>query len=175
MTIIIDTRERKIYHITRYFDEIKQPYIYEKLDFGDYSISGFESHFAIERKNGKQGFGGGWAELKGNICTKNGRVRFNDEFERALKFSAEIVLLIENANNINDCLNVPCQISALRYIPNTVFLLMIENFIQEQNDKRLKTGLNKIKIDFSDSSETGAKIIELCKNYINENNQQKLF
>ena len=166
MKLIIDTREQKINHILSHFREIGQEYEVKKLDFGDYSIKGFESDFAIERKNGSVRYGGGWQELKGNICTKAGRVRFIDEFDRALNSGAEMVLLIENTHSIDGILNMKVSLTALNYVPTVVYHNMFVNFLKEQNAKRTAKGLNEIKLVFSENLNTGKTIIDLCKNYL---------
>jgi len=166
MIIIIDSREQKINHILNYFYEVGQEYEVKKLDFGDYSIRGFESNFAIERKNGSINFGGGWQELKGNICTKKGRVNFINEFDRALNAGAEMILLVENTVSIDSILVMKTSITALNYIPTVVYHSMFINFLKEQNSKRTAAGLNKIQLAFSDNLNTGKLIIEMCEKYL---------
>ena len=168
MEIIIDSREKKIYHILKYFREINQPFIIQKLEFGDYSIKGYESKFAIERKNGRK-MGGGFSELKGNLCSRAGRVRFINEFDKAINERAELILLIENATGVNDLLNCPNTISSLNYISNEVYFNIFTDFIKEQNVKRNKAGLKEIQIVYCDNNDTGRMIMELCEKWLNEN------
>lgn len=81
VTIIIDTREKANKHITNVFDKFDIPYIYEKLDYGDYSCMYFDGKknvdlrdiISIERKSGLD-------EIATNFT--KGRTRFENEFKR---------------------------------------------------------------------------------------------
>lgn len=94
--IVVDTREQKNKHITKWFDDNNIKWCNEKLDYGDYTIkflhlgTGREVHLqdicVVERKANLE-------ELSGNLT--HNRDRFNSEFLRA---KGKIYLLIENAD-----------------------------------------------------------------------------
>lgn len=99
MVILIDTREKKIDHITEYFDKAKIQYKKKALPYGDYSFLVpknetlsiqrdliFYNDIVIERK-------GSLEELSGNLTKERDRL----EKELALAPKAK-VLVIENAN-----------------------------------------------------------------------------
>lgn len=100
MKLIIDSREKKIDHITNYLDARRIDYIGNKLDFGDYGFLlpacpeygitedvYFTDKLVIERKNGL-------LELCNNL-TKD-RSRFVRELERARR--CKFVLMIESSS-----------------------------------------------------------------------------
>jgi ERCC4-type nuclease len=100
MKLIIDSREKKIDHITNYLDARRIDYIGNKLDFGDYSFllpacpeygieadMYFNSDICIERKANLD-------ELCNNL-TKD-RDRFVRELERAK--GAKFILMIESSS-----------------------------------------------------------------------------
>lgn len=64
-TFIVDTREQNPFW--------KNDVVTKKLDFGDYSIEGYETDFAIERKS--------MADLVGTLTS--GHARFKRELQRA--------------------------------------------------------------------------------------------
>ncbi len=161
MEILIDTREKNILHILPYFRRHDIKFSFQKLEFGDYAIKGQESKIVVERKNGKRINGGGFSELKGNLCTKKGRVRFNSELAKATKAKAEFYLLIENAESVNDILIMKKNIKSLRYISNNAYFNIFNEFIFEHNTARKKNGLNKINIVYSHNFDTAKKIIEI--------------
>ena len=99
MVILIDTREKKMDHITQYFDKAKIPYKKKALPYGDYSFLVpknenlsiprdliFYNDIVIERK-------GSLEELSGNLTKERDRL----EKELALAPKNK-VLIIENAN-----------------------------------------------------------------------------
>lgn len=95
ITIIIDTRENKYQHITKYLDEIKISYEFEKLKSGDYTFIlpnypelNIDRKFLVERK-------ANLSELAGNFTT--GRDRFQREFER-LDDDEKIHLVLESSS-----------------------------------------------------------------------------
>ena len=96
LTILIDTREKKISHITKKFKEKEISYESYKLDYGDYScqieldgeIISFEDKISCERKNSLN-------EISGSNLTKN-RDRFERELERS---EGKFYLLIEDSLN----------------------------------------------------------------------------
>ncbi len=51
LVVIVDTREQQPYKLA------KVPHIIKKLDFGDYSIKGFETMISIERKSQSDFYG----------------------------------------------------------------------------------------------------------------------
>ena len=91
--VLIDSREKKIEHITKVFDSQKIKYQTEKLEVGDYSFTlrDKRSNCIIERKNSLD-------ELSQNFTS--GRERFKREFER-LTANNKCHLLIEN-NSLDD-------------------------------------------------------------------------
>lgn len=95
ITVIIDTREHegKFDHITRYFDKVGVAWERAKLDFGDYTIKGYELDAVVERKCGLD-------ELAGNFT--KGRERFKREFERATENEASVCLMVERCHGIED-------------------------------------------------------------------------
>ena len=99
MVILIDTREKKMDHITEYFDKAKILYKKKALPYGDYSFLVpknealsiprdliFYNDIVIERK-------GSLEELSGNLTKERDRL----EKELALA-PRNKVLIIENAN-----------------------------------------------------------------------------
>lgn len=97
VTIIIDSREKSVKHITNVFDQMNIKYKIQKLDIGDYSFlfehydSNEISKCIIERKNSLD-------ELSQNFTVN--RERFNKEFQK-LTSDNKCHLLIEN-NSLND-------------------------------------------------------------------------
>lgn len=98
MKIIIDTREKKKEHITRYLDNKKIPYTVEKLDSGDYTAMipanpelgiprdiYMSSTLTIERKASLE-------ELSANLT--KGRAQIESEFLRA---RGRMIIMIEDA------------------------------------------------------------------------------
>ena len=99
MVILVDTREKKIDHITEYFDKAKIPYKKKALPYGDYSFLVpqneslsiprdlvFYNDIVIERK-------GSLEELSGNLTKERDRLEKELEMKKKNK-----VLIIENAN-----------------------------------------------------------------------------
>ena len=87
MKIITDTREQRNQKILECITSKGIPFKVKKLDFGDYSIEGYETRIIIERKNSL-------TELANCFCS--GRKRFEAEFMRAKDADAKIFLLIED-------------------------------------------------------------------------------
>lgn len=96
LTIIIDTKEKKVEHITKYLDAVGVKYIRRSIKTGDISAiltyNGIDydlsEKFAIERK-------ANIAELIQNLCTKEHRPRFEAEFQRAEEAGTRIEIMIE--------------------------------------------------------------------------------
>lgn len=84
-TIIIDTREQTPWEFDNYTTA------HQKLDTGDYSISGLEKIFAIERKKSV-------SEIANNVTES----RFKDVLERLEKFQHKFILLEFTLNNVLD-------------------------------------------------------------------------
>jgi ERCC4-type nuclease len=106
MTVIIDSREKEIEHITGSYNQKKIPYIVQSLNFGDYSFMlpacpelginremYFHNDIVIERKADLE-------ELSGNLAQH--RERFENEFLRAR--DCDITLMVEQGS-ISDILN----------------------------------------------------------------------
>lgn len=92
LTIIIDTREKKIDHITKFFLQNNIPFKRQKLEFGDYAIEGYENILVIERKAHID-------EISLNFF-KN-RSRFERELQKALDNKTKLKIIIE-ANSLLD-------------------------------------------------------------------------
>lgn len=104
LVVTIDTREKKIEHITKMFDEYKISYVSKKLDFGDYSFYlskdkinenfnlsidndiSFEKLIGVERKKD-------FNEIISNFTTN--RERFEKEFKKAYDQKCEFRIIIE--------------------------------------------------------------------------------
>ena len=97
MVIVIDSREKKVSHITNIFNESNIKYKKQKLHFADYSFTvpaipeldiheeiSFENHISIERKNSL-------TEIAGSFTST--RRQFKNEFER---HQGLMILLIED-------------------------------------------------------------------------------
>ena len=106
MTVLIDTREKKNEHITKYFNNKQISYSFRKLDFGDYSFKipaneklgiardmYFNDKLAIERKANLD-------ELSSNFT--HNRTQFENELIRSN--GARLILMIENQGSYNDIL-----------------------------------------------------------------------
>ncbi|MEN8907880.1 MAG: ERCC4 domain-containing protein [Clostridiales bacterium] len=94
--VIIDTREKKIYHILKYLKKNNIQFEIKKIDSGDYSFwfrdKDYSNIFSIERKASLD-------ELALNF-TKT-RKTFKEEFNRAKNRNQDIILLVEsNYKNI---------------------------------------------------------------------------
>ena len=103
LTVVIDTRENEVNHITEYYDNKNIPYVFKKLDVGDYSCKlpahgslfnmpepiDFCQKITIERKNGLE-------ELSG--CIAQSRDRFEREFERGIISGTKMILMIEDGS-----------------------------------------------------------------------------
>lgn len=91
MEIIADTRETNVYQFTPCFAPLHLKKHYAdvtvtraKLDTGDYSLPGFESTIAVERK-------ASLSELVGNLSTS--RERFERELQRATNLEYFYVII----------------------------------------------------------------------------------
>lgn len=82
--IIIDTREQLPY-------TFKHPTIRRGLPSGDYSLEGYESRVAVERKSKADLFGS---------CGK-GRVRFEKEFKRLAEFQVAALVIESTMSGLN--------------------------------------------------------------------------
>lgn len=82
--IIIDTREKDIDHIIKFFLQHNIPFCRKKLDIGDYSTA--DLNIIIERKR--------IGELAGNLTGKD-KLRITKEFERLLKSKSKMIVLVE--------------------------------------------------------------------------------
>lgn len=91
--MIVDTREKKCAHIIDELERRELDYFRRALKFGDYSFilddKSYETEIVIERK-------GSLTELAGNLT--KGRIRFENEFQRANDAGCKIILLIENGS-----------------------------------------------------------------------------
>lgn len=91
ITILIDTREKQLSHITKDFEFYKVPFKFKALKKGDYSFKvddeSFDNSFFIERKNSLE-------EISTNLSFH--RERFKKEFDEAGNITK--IILIENAS-----------------------------------------------------------------------------
>lgn len=91
VTILIDTREQKISHITKALDDLEVKYERRKLDYGDYSFivggKDFSGSCVIERKADID-------EVYGNIMSD--RARIEKELDCISRNAAQCIFLIEN-------------------------------------------------------------------------------
>lgn len=97
MKILIDSREKKFEHITRYFDRHSVEYEIKKLDVGDYADSE-NGRIVIDRKSGLE-------EISMNLLNKSDSQRFWREIRRSHEQGIKLVILVESGRmvkNIND-------------------------------------------------------------------------
>lgn len=107
IVIIIDTRENVNQHITNYFNSKGIKYLYQKLDFGDYSAVlqpfpelgidkdiEFFDKIAIERKNSLK-------EISTNISKE--RDRFVRELERSE--GSRFIIMVEESQGYEKIIN----------------------------------------------------------------------
>ena len=107
MTVLIDTREKKNEHITKYFNNKQISYSFRKLDFGDYSFMlpankelginrdiYFSNSISVERKAGLN-------ELSNNFTHK--RAQFENELIRAR--DSKLILLVEDQEGYKNILS----------------------------------------------------------------------
>lgn len=95
MNIIIDTREKQIDHITKWFDENNIGYIRKKLDEGDYQLEE-PNGITIDRKKDL-------AEMCN--CLSSDKGRFMREVRRCKDKHEKLIVLIEQGGsykNIED-------------------------------------------------------------------------
>jgi ERCC4-type nuclease len=88
MIILIDTREKQYGHLLPWFRKNNIQLRRKTLQFGDYTLLGMEHKIVIERKNNLD-------ELAKNLTKK--RQQFKNELMRANAAGAKLILLIENA------------------------------------------------------------------------------
>jgi len=95
MLIKIDTQEKKISHITNFFQKNNINYTFEKLQFADYALEYkniLHTDLLIERKTNLE-------ELSNNFCNRSkikNRDRFKKEFEKAKENNSKLLLMIED-------------------------------------------------------------------------------
>lgn len=107
IVVIIDTRENVNQHITKYFDNKGIKYLYQKLDFGDYSVvlnqtpeAGIDSpieffdKISLERKNSLK-------EISSNLSKE--RDRFIRELERSI--GSRFIIMIEESMGYEKIIN----------------------------------------------------------------------
>lgn len=180
MVIMVDTREKKMSHITQYFDKSNIRYEIRGLKYGDYSFYipkneklaiyedlEFSSKITIERK-------ASLTELSGNLT--QGR----DRFERELAFAPKTkVIVVENANysdiitgNYRTKYNSKSYWASIHsiwhkydvpviFIPNNVFT---GSFIQGYLTYYLKNYLKQGEIMRNEKSKIFASLIETFEN-----------
>lgn len=88
---IFDTRERKNEHVKAYFDRHGIAYRVEKLDVGDYMISG--GKVSVDRKQNL-------SELATNLMNRSDKARFWRELRRANEQGIKLIVLCEHGGRI---------------------------------------------------------------------------
>lgn len=99
MKILIDSREKKFEHITRYFDQHSVEYEIKKLDVGDYSDSE-NGRIVIDRKSGLE-------EISRNLLNKSDSQRFWREIRRSHEQGIKLVILVESGRTVKSINDVP--------------------------------------------------------------------
>lgn len=89
--ITIDSREKKISHILKAFDNMRIPYQMKKLDYGDYQNSDNQT-VIIDRKQNLD-------EIAKNLCSKDDR-RFWNEIRGAHKAGIKMIILCEHGHGV---------------------------------------------------------------------------
>jgi hypothetical protein len=122
----------------------------------------FGNKFLIERKCGRPNYGGGFAELKGNLSS--GHENFKEEFLRMTNVK-DVYLLIENATSymsINYCEN-------RGKFTNEIYKRAFDTFISNRNRERAEAGSNPIQIVFTSEAESGKTVAKLIWKYLETN------
>lgn len=99
MKILIDSREKKFEHITRYFDRHSVEYEIKKLDVGDYADSE-NGRIVIDRKSGLE-------EISMNLLNKSDSQRFWREIRRSHEQGIKLVILVESGRTVTSINDVP--------------------------------------------------------------------
>lgn len=99
---IFDTREKKNDHIKAYFDRHGIAYRVEKLDVGDYMISG--GKVSVDRKQNL-------SELATNLMNRADKSRFLREVRRAREHGIELIVLCEHGGKVKTIKDVAGWIS----------------------------------------------------------------
>lgn len=99
MKILIDSREKKFEHITRYFDRHSVEYEIKKLDVGDYADSE-NGRIVIDRKSGLE-------EISMNLLNKSDSQRFWREIRRSHEQGIKLVILVESGRTVKNINDVP--------------------------------------------------------------------
>lgn len=86
--IIVDTREQKCDHVTKYFDKHDIKHDRSKLYCGDFTLADNMS-VCIDRKQDM-------IEVNGNLCQQH--ERFRKECERAKEAGIKLIILVEEKN-----------------------------------------------------------------------------
>lgn len=94
MKILIDSREKKFEHITRYFDRHSVEYEIKKLDVGDYADSE-NGRIVIDRKSGLE-------EISMNLLNKSDSQRFWREIRRSHEQGIKLVILVESGRTVKN-------------------------------------------------------------------------
>jgi len=151
--LIIDSRENNIYDFCKECQKYGIPYEIRKLNFGDYSfyfdLVTFENRIVIERKSGNPIEGGGFAEIKNNICSKN-HSRFSAEFERA-KNCKNLAVLLENCTDLSSMdLVKQYKVDGKRSTTLSTFKKAFDTFFQNRDSNRIFVGSDRIDFLFAD-------------------------
>jgi hypothetical protein len=122
----------------------------------------FGNNFLIERKGGRANYGGGFAELKGNLSS--GHENFKEEFLRMTNVK-DVYLLIENATSymsLNYCEN-------RGKFTNEIYKRTFDTFITNRNRERAEAGSNPIQIVFTSEADSGETVAKLIWKYMQQN------
>ena len=95
--ITIDSREKKISHITAALNKLQVPYEIKKLDYGDYADSD-NTKVIVDRKQNL-------SEIAQNLCSKDNR-RFWNEIRGAHKAGIKIIVVCEHGPEIRSIRDV---------------------------------------------------------------------
>ena len=156
--IIIDSRERKYFHISSALQKKGYEYKINKLDAGDYSFyfngKDYREEFVIERK-------ASWVELYGNLVGKD-RARIKREFRR-LQSVKVVILLIEEPKGYEgiDFMkmnNYKMSRNRLR--------VAYKSFIEFRTYERANYPVEPLKIVFCDKTKTAEIILKLINDYL---------
>lgn len=90
--LIIDTREKKIEHITSYFDKHGIEYRFDTMHTADYKIEG-KDKLRIDRKQNLD-------ELARNLMNRKDHSRFWKEVRRARVQNIKLIILCEHGGKI---------------------------------------------------------------------------
>ncbi len=140
--ILIDSREKKISHIIRYFELHGIKWRSEKLNVGDY-VDPYNPGTIIDRKQNLD-------EVACNLCSSDSK-RFWRELRRAHHNAISLIFLVEHGSGTRSVDDVKEWKSSYSRITG-------RRLAEEMMKAQLAYGITW---EFCDKSETGKRIIEL--------------